>query len=61
MVAEDSLRGLDIDCTRLLGFEIANHILAYITGATYSDNVHFDCVTKSSAKEKSLIAYLILG
>ena len=57
--AEDPFRGLDVNCTRLLGFEIANHILAYITGATYSDDVvHFDCDTKFSAKEKSLIAYL---
>ena len=37
--AEDPFRGLDLNCTRLLGFEIANHILAYITGATYSDDV----------------------
>ena len=51
--AEDSFRGLDVNCTRLLGFEIANHILAYVTGATYSDDVvHFDCDTKFSAKEK---------
>ena len=57
--AEDPFRGLDVNCTRLLGFEIANHILAYITGATYSDDVvHFDCDTKFSAKKKSLIAYL---
>ena len=57
--AEDPFRGLDLNCTRLLGFEIANHVLAYITGATYSDDVvHFDCDTKFSAKEKSLIAYL---
>ena len=32
--AEDPFRGLDVSCTRLLGFEIANHIIAYITGAT---------------------------
>ena len=57
--AEDPFRGLDVNCTRLLGFEIANHILAYITGATYSDDVvHLDCDTKFSAKEKSLIAHL---
>ena len=57
--AEDPFRGLDVNCTRLLGFEIANHILAYITGATYSDDVvHFDCDTKFSAKEKLLIAHL---
>ena len=57
--AEDPFRGLDVICTRLLGFEISNHILAYITGATYSSDVfHFDCDTKFSAKEKSLIAYL---
>ena len=59
MDAEDPFRGLDVNYTHLLGFEIANHILAYITGATYSDDVvHFDCDTKFSAKEKSLIAYL---
>ena len=57
--AEDRFRGLDLNCTHLLGFEIANHILAYITGNTCSDDVvHFDCDTKFSAKEKSLIAYL---
>ena len=28
--AEHPFRGLDLDCTRLLGFEIANHILVYI-------------------------------
>ena len=56
MDGEDPCRGLDINCTRLLEFEIA---IAYITGATYSDDVvHFDCDTKFSAKEKSLIAYL---
>ena len=55
---EDPCRGLDLNFTRLLGFEIANHILAYITVATYCDVVHFDCDTKFSAKEKSLIAYL---
>ena len=56
---EDPFRGFDLNCTRLLGFEIATHILAYITGATYSDDVvHFDCDTKFSAKEKSLVAYL---
>ena len=32
--AEDPFRGLDVSCTRLLRFEIANHIIAYITGAT---------------------------
>ena len=57
--AEDPFRGLDVNCTRLLGFEIANHILAHIIGATYDDDVvHFDCDTKFSAKEKSLTAYL---
>ena len=46
---EDPCRGLDINCTRLLEFEIA---IAYITGATYSDDVvHFDCDTKFSAKD----------
>ena len=50
--AEDPFRGIDLNCTNLLGFEIANHILSYITGATYSDDVvHFDCDTKFSAKE----------
>ena len=48
-----------ISIAHVLGFEIVNHIQAYITGATYSDDVvHFDCDTKFSAKEKSLIAYL---
>ena len=57
--AEDPFSGLDVNCKRLLGCEIANHILAYITGATYSDDVvHFDCDTKFSAKEESFIAYL---
>ena len=57
--AEDPFRGLDVNCTRLLGFKIANHILAYITRATNSDDVvHFDCDTKFSAKEKSLIVCL---
>ena len=47
--AEDPSRGLEINCTRLLGFEIANRILVYITGATYSnDVVHFNCDTKFS-------------
>ena len=55
---EDPFRGLDLNCTGFLGFEIADHILAYITEATYSDNVHFDCDIKFSAKEKSLIARL---
>ena len=41
--AEDPFRGLDVNCTRLLGFEIVNHTLACITGATYSDEVvYFD-------------------
>ena len=55
--AEDPFRGLDLECARLLVFEIANDLLAYITGATYSDDVvHFDCDTKFSAKEISLTA-----
>ena len=54
---EDPFRGLDLNCTRLLGFETANHILAYITGARFRDDVHFDCDTKFSAKEKSFIVY----
>ena len=59
MYAEDPFRGLDVNCSTLLGFQIANHILASITRATYSDDVfHFDCDTKFYAKEKSLIAYL---
>ena len=59
MDAEDPFGGFDVNCSRLLGFEIANHVLAYTTGATHSDDVaHFDCDTKFSAKEKSLIAYL---
>ena len=59
MDAEDPFRGFDVNYTRLLGLGIANHILAYITGTTYSDDVaHFDCDTKFSAKNKSLIAYL---
>ena len=57
--AEFPFRGLDLNYIRPLGFEIVNHIQAYINGATYSDNVvHFDCDTKFSAKEKSLIPYL---
>ena len=32
--AEDPFRGLDVSCTCPLKFEIANHIIAYITGAT---------------------------
>ena len=57
--AEDPFRSFDLNCTCLLGFEVANHILAYITGATYSDEVvHFDRDTKFSAKEKSLVACL---
>ena len=55
--AEDPFRGPDVKCTRLLRCEIENHILADITGATYSDDVvHFDCDTRFSAKEESLIA-----
>ena len=50
---ENPFRGIDVNCTRLLVFEMANHILAYIVGDTYSDDVvHFDCNTKFSAKEK---------
>ena len=57
--AEDPFRGLDVKCTRLLRCEIENHILANIIGATYSDDVvHFDCDTRFSAKEESLIVYL---
>ena len=59
MDAEVPFRGLDVNCTHLLGFENANHILAYTTEVTYSDDVvHFKCDTNFSAKEKSLIAYL---
>ena len=43
--AEDPFRGLNVNCTCLLQFEIAKYILAYITRATYSD-----CDTKFSAK-----------
>ena len=32
---EDSFRGLDAICTRLLGFEIANHILASLHHQSY--------------------------
>ena len=59
MDAEDPFRRLVLNWTCLLGSKIADHVLAYINGATYSDDVvHFDCDTKFSAKEKSLIAYL---
>ena len=59
MDAEDPFRGLDVNWIRLLGVKIANHILAYITEAAYSDDVvHSDHDTKLSAKEKSRIAYL---
>ena len=59
MDVEDPFRELDLNWTRLLGFEIANHVLAYITGATYDDDVvHYDCDTKFFGKEKILIAYL---
>ena len=53
--AEDPFRGV----THLLGFEIANHILHCINGATYSDDgVHFDCDTKFSPNKKSLVGCL---
>ena len=59
MDAKYCFRGLDVNCTHLLKFEIANHILAYTTRATHSEDVvNFDCDTKFSAKEKSLIVYL---
>ena len=55
---EGLFRGLDVNCTHLLWFEIANHILAYVTRTTYSDDVvHFDCDTKFSVKEKLFTAY----
>ena len=36
MDAEDPFRRFDLNCTRLLGFQIANPILAYITRTTYN-------------------------
>ena len=41
--AENPFRGLELKYTRLVEFEIANYVLAYITGATYNDDaVHCD-------------------
>ena len=57
--AENPFRGLDVNCTRLLGFENANLILVYTAEVTYSDDVvHIKCDTNFSVKEKSLIACL---
>ena len=55
--AEDLLeRAWYFNCTCLLWFENVNHILAYITGATYSDDVvNFYSDTKFFEKEKSPI------
>ena len=54
---EDPFRGL----TCLLGFEIANHILAYINGATYSDDgVHFDCDTQFLQIKSHLLDVLVV-
>ena len=59
--AEDPFRGFDLNCTRLLGFEVANHILAYITGATYSgDVVHFNRDTKFSTKKKNHLLHILV-
>ena len=53
--AEDPFRGLCVNSIRLLGFEIANHILPSLHYRSY---LQWWCDTNFSAKEKSLIAYL---
>ena len=61
MDAEDPFRGLDVNYTRLLGFEIANHILTYITRATYSDNVvRFTVILSSLPKKNHLLHILVV-
>ena len=51
---------LDRHCSLLLGFELANHVVAHITGATFQDEVLTldNSEKKFTDKEMSIIAYL---
>ena len=60
MDPKDPFRGLDVNCTRLLGFEIANHILAYISGATYSDMLSTSTVIPSFLPKKNHFLHILV-
>ena len=54
------LPGLSMNCSRLLGFEIANHVLSHLSGVKIKDDVlSFEKENYNfSEKEKSIICYL---
>ena len=58
--ADDLFRGLSKNCSLLLGFEVANHVLAFLSGVRFEEEVlSFDSRDiKFSEKEKSIIGYL---
>ena len=54
---ENVFLNLSKHCSTLLGFEVANHVLAYLSGTNFKDDV-FDSniqVTQLNPKEKSII------
>ena len=58
--AEASFKGLCRNSSLLLGFELANHVLAYLSGCSFKDDVltFKHETTQFSDKEKSIITYL---
>lgn len=52
-------RNLSRRSSVFLGFEVANHVLAYLTGSTIKENnVDFSVATNFSKKENNIISYL---
>ena len=58
---ENLYKNLSGNCSLLLSFKVANHVLAQLTGATVQEDVltyDIDKVENSSEKDLSLISYL---
>ena len=60
--AENVYKNLGSQCSLLLSFEVANHVLSHLTGGTFKEDVitfdDFSCSEEFSEKESSLISYL---
>jgi len=59
-IKENPYKNLSTKSSRLLSFEVANHVLAHLTGVTFKDDIiTFKCDEKKfNEKERSIIAYL---
>lgn len=56
--SNDVFPGLANECKLLLGFELANHVLAHLTGGTVTNEVVDFSQTEVDEKQKAIIAYV---